>query len=154
MSLLERSQSILDQYQSQQLHGTQLKSELQARIDEASLKQSEDITQHTSSSNGDSTFAFVQHDPSRLAKDVSSQQDFTRRVKLMWSESNTLRKFTAHLMDPNSQDVSLVECKEAEDLRLNAKAELKSWKAAAQSRRDLLLRTSEALDSGAHYFCA
>lgn len=151
MALLERSQNILDVYQGHHLHSTRLKDELQERIDQASLKASEDITQHTNSSHGDAastTAAFIQQDPSSLAKEVAQQEEFTKQVKFLWAESNNKRKFVHYLMDGHREHITSRQCMQAEEARLAAKAELKGWKQAAQERRDRIAATARQLDSG------
>lgn len=148
MALLERSQNILDAYSSQTLHSTTLKDELQDRIDQASLKAFEDITQHTSSSHGDATAAFIQQDPSSLLKEVAQQEDFTKQVKFLWAESNGKRKFVHYLLDNNREAITSQQCMEAEETRKAAKIELKNWKQAASERRQRIAETAKQLDTG------
>lgn len=153
MALLERSQNALDAYQSHSLHSTGLKAEMQARMDEATLKQSEDLTQHTNSSSGyDATSAFVQHDSTKLAQDVSEQEAFMKQIKFLWAESNNKRKFVAHVMDSSSVTPSAGACAEAEEGRLRAKKALKEWKAAAQEKRVALGQVTKELDSGESFY--
>lgn len=149
MALLERSQNVLDTYQSHSLHSTGLRAEMQARMDEATLKLSEDLTQHTNSSAGyDATSAFVQHDSTKLAADVSEQEAFMKQIKFLWAESNNKRKFVAHVMDSSSVTPSGAACTEAEEGRLRAKKALKEWKNAAQEKRVELAKVTKELDSG------